>query len=267
MADLVQHDIRRQVCEAQESWRRRCAENDKDAMPFVTLTYAQSIDGSLAAERGKPTLLSGPASMKMTHILRTLHDGIMVGVGTVIADNPSLNARLAEGKNPWPIIIDTHLRCPTALKLFTLPTCEKPVILFGRGSQDRDILKRKHILEALGARVLECDTARGDDGRDHVDLEDAIRVVKRNGINSIMVEGGSAILTSCLQEATERHFIDLVVVTIAPTFIGGLRAVGGLLTPGTSGASTTTSLTFPRLMQPRYHVLEEDLVILGHLGH
>ncbi|KAG3120043.1 hypothetical protein PI124_g478 [Phytophthora idaei] len=262
MAEAVQQDIRHQVCEAQGSWRRKCDDDDTNAMPFVTLTYAQSIDGSVAVERGKPTLLSGPASLKMTHVLRTLHDGIMVGVGTVIADNPSLNARLAEGSNPRPVIIDTHLRCPTTIKLFTMPTCEKPIILFGCGSQDPEILDRKRALEVLGARVFECKTARGEDGCDHVDLRDAFCVVKQYGINSIMVEGGSAILTSCLQEATCKYFINLVVVTIAPTFIGGLRAVGGLLTPSKSAATIST---FPRLKQPRYHVLEEDLVIVGQL--
>ncbi|ETL91966.1 hypothetical protein, variant 1 [Phytophthora nicotianae] len=230
--------------------------------------------------------------MKMTHMLRTLHDGIMVGVGTVLADNPSLNARLAEGSNPRPIIIDTHLRCPMTIKLLTMPTCEKPIIFFGRGSQDTETLERKQALEALGARVFECNTTRGEDSCDHVDLRDAFRtlcasgswfsciisrclhsvlmlshagIVKQLGISSVMVEGGSAILTSCLQEATHRHIIDLVVVTVAPTFIGGLRAVGGLLTSSTPSVATTS--TFPRLKQPRYHVLEEDLVILGQLDN
>ncbi|ETM45247.1 hypothetical protein L914_09640 [Phytophthora nicotianae] len=265
MVEEMQQDIRRQVCEAQESWRQKCGDNDNNAMPFVTMTYAQSIDGSLTAERGKPTLLSGSASMKMTHMLRTLHDGIMVGVGTVLADNPSLNARLAEGSNPRPIIIDTHLRCPMTIKLLTMPTCEKPIIFFGRGSQDTETLERKQALEALGARVFECNTTRGEDSCDHVDLRDAFRIVKQLGISSVMVEGGSAILTSCLQEATHRHIIDLVVVTVTPTFIGGLRAVGGLLTSSTPSVATTS--TFPRLKQPRYHVLEEDLVILGQLDN
>lgn len=70
-------------------------------LPFVTLTYAQSIDGSIAAVRGVPTLLSGRASLQMTHTLRTLHDAILVGVGTVVADNPSLNARFAEGARTY----------------------------------------------------------------------------------------------------------------------------------------------------------------------
>ncbi|KAJ8535177.1 hypothetical protein ON010_g13562 [Phytophthora cinnamomi] len=129
-----------------------------------------------------------------------------------------------------------------------------------------EILGRKQALEAVGARIFECRTVRGDDGRDHVDMIDAFRVAKQNGINSIMVEGGAAILTSCLQEAAQRHFIDLVVVTVAPTFIGGLRAVSGLLAPSSATPSPPAS-TFPRLQQPHYHVLGEDLVILGRLDH
>ncbi|CEG42012.1 RIB7, arfC [Plasmopara halstedii] len=265
MLDEVHPDIRRQVCMAQESWRRKCDNESLVSMPFMTLTYAQSIDGSLAVERGKPTLLSGPASMKMTHMLRTLHEGIMVGVGTILADNPSLNARLAEGLNPRPIIIDTHLRCPTNIKLFTSVTCEKPIILFGLGSQNEteELQKRKEILENLGAQVLECKIKSGRDGCDHVDLFDALRVVKQNGIQSVMVEGGSGILTSCLQTASQKHFIDLVIVTIAPTFVGGLRAVGALLSENPT--TPTTALAFPRLSHPRYYVLEKDLIIVGEL--
>ncbi|CAH0482576.1 unnamed protein product [Peronospora belbahrii] len=261
MIDAVISKLRHHVCEAQKEWNPKITQTDPQILPFVTLSYAQSIDGSLAAERGKPTLLSGPASMKMTHMLRTLHDGIMVGVGTVIADNPSLNARLVEGCSPRPIIVDTHLRCPTSLKLFTLSTCQKPIILYGRGSQDPEIQIRRQALEMMGAAVLECQTMSGDAGRNYVDLHDALCVVRQNGINSVMVEGGSAILTSCLQQTTQRRFIDLVIVTIAPTFIGGLRVVSTLL------PSITMPRTFPRLQQPRYYVLEEDLIILGRLAY
>ncbi|KAK1945764.1 2,5-diamino-6-ribosylamino-4(3H)-pyrimidinone 5'-phosphate reductase [Phytophthora citrophthora] len=177
----------------------------------------------------------------------------------------SLPAVNHAGNNPRPIIIDTNLRCPTDIKLFTLSTCEKPILLCARGLQDPEILRRKQILEKLGARVIECETTLGEDACAHVDLRDAFRVLKENSIDSVMVEGGSAILTSCLREATQRPLINLVVVTIAPAFIGGLRAVGGLLSPSTS--VEPTARIFPRLTQPRYHVLEEDLVILGHLEH
>ncbi|CAI5737064.1 unnamed protein product [Hyaloperonospora brassicae] len=264
MTDVALQQVRRQVCEAQEQWRRASTDDVEAKMPFVTLSYAQSIDGSLAVERGKPTLLSGRASLKMTHMLRTLHDGILVGVGTVVADNPSLNARLAEGRNPQPIIIDTHLRCPTTIKLFTSPTCERPVIIYGRGSSDPEILDRRRALETLGATVVESETALGTDGRDHVDLRCAFRIARQNGICSIMVEGGSAILTSCLESVAPRQLIDIVVVTIAPIFIGGLRAVHKLLTPA-GPTSTAAGPTFPRLLHPRFHVLDEDVVVVGHL--
>ena len=81
-------------------------------IPFVTLTFAQSIDGSIALRRGEPLLLSGAESMKMSHELRALHDGILVGIGTVIADNPSLTTRLVKGSNPRTVILDSQLRTP-----------------------------------------------------------------------------------------------------------------------------------------------------------
>lgn len=143
------------------------------AIPFVTLTYAQSIDGSIAAVRGSPTLLSGARSMQMTHMLRTMHDAILVGVGTILADNPSLNARFAEGecgravgavvaecldriahlhmctylsgRNPKPVIVDTSLRCPLTIKLFTSSACEKPVILCGDTSASTGECKRAFV--------------------------------------------------------------------------------------------------------------------------
>ncbi|KAG7397708.1 hypothetical protein PHYBOEH_000328 [Phytophthora boehmeriae] len=241
MVDAVLQRVRLQVCEAQEDWRQKCALEKDDERPFVTLTYAQSIDGSIAAERGTPTLLSGSASMQMTHVLR---------------------------KNPRPIIVDTNLRCPTSIKLFTSSTCEKPIILCGRSLLDPEILERRQALEALGAHVLECQTVRGEDGRDHVDLRDAFRVVKQHGISTVMVEGGASLLTSCLQENFAKPLVDLVVVTVAPTFIGGLRAVTGSLaaSESTLSASSTAPTSFPRLQHPHYHVLDQDLVILGRFA-
>lgn len=87
---------------------RTSTADDKSSMttPFVTLTYAQSIDGSIAALRGSPTLLSGAQSMQMTHMLRAMHDAILVGVGTILADNPSLNARFADGERILAIVTD-----------------------------------------------------------------------------------------------------------------------------------------------------------------
>ena len=90
---------------AVESFIQQAEEELKDQdRPLVTLTYAQSLDGSIALERGRPLTLSSHASMKFTHRLRAIHDGILIGIGTVQSDDPQLTVRLVEGKNPQPII-------------------------------------------------------------------------------------------------------------------------------------------------------------------
>ena len=84
--------------------------NETYYQPFVTLTYAQTIDGSIGALSGNEQLiLSCPESMLMTHELRSIHDAILVGVQTVHSDNPSLTVRLCSGKNPQPVILDSSL--------------------------------------------------------------------------------------------------------------------------------------------------------------
>jgi riboflavin-specific deaminase-like protein len=93
---------------------------DKGHGIYVTLTYAQSIDGSISTQPGVPTALSNPLSFQLTHELRAAHDSIMVGVNTVIADNPSLTCRFAKClpiKHPTPVIVDSNLQIPLTSKL------------------------------------------------------------------------------------------------------------------------------------------------------
>jgi hypothetical protein len=90
--------------------RQLFGSNESCYIPFVTLTYAQTIDGSIAALDGNEQLiLSSKESMTMTHHLRSMHDVILVGVQTVQSDNPSLTVRLCSGKNPQPVILDSKL--------------------------------------------------------------------------------------------------------------------------------------------------------------
>jgi len=121
-------------------------DDDTQMRPFITLTYAQSIDGSIAAERGKPLLLSGKESMIMTHRLRALHDGIMIGVGTLIADNPSLTTRLVPGSHPRPIILDTSLRAPISRKIFSRKKGNLPIIVCSDQKKDQEFDHRKKTL-------------------------------------------------------------------------------------------------------------------------
>jgi 3,4-dihydroxy 2-butanone 4-phosphate synthase/GTP cyclohydrolase II len=86
--------------------------------PFVTLAYAQSLDGSLAARRGEPLSLSGLESQKLTHRLRASHSAILVGISTLLADDPQLNVRLVEGENPQPVVLDSRLRTRFKARVF-----------------------------------------------------------------------------------------------------------------------------------------------------
>jgi 3,4-dihydroxy 2-butanone 4-phosphate synthase/GTP cyclohydrolase II len=133
---------------------------------------------------GVPTRLSGHASMVLTHKLRALHHAILVGVGTVLADDPSLTVRLVPGTNPQPVILDTHLRCPLDSKLLTSSRCKRPIIITTdfslRGCSRRgddwvsnEALKKKERrcrLESAGAKVWTCkSTASG-----RIDLQAAL---------------------------------------------------------------------------------------------
>lgn len=208
--------------------------------PFLTLSYAQSLDGSIADRPGRPLALSGSQSRAMTHGLRAAHGAILVGIGTVLADNPRLNVRLVEGKDPQPVVVDSRLRFPPYANL--LKNGRTPWIAT---SQDADA-ERQQALEAAGAKVLRLAGSNG-----WVDLDSLLRYLGSVGINSLMVEGGAQIITSFLAS----RLVDQVVLTIAPLLVGGLRVVDHL------GHSSLRR--FPRLRNLSYQQLGEDLVLRG----
>lgn len=209
--------------------------------PFVTLSYAQSLDGSIAARPGRPLALSGSQSMALTHGLRAAHDAILVGIGTVLADNPRLNVRLVAGKDPQPIVVDSRLRFPPYANL--LRHCRTPWIA---ASEDADP-ERQAALEKIGALVLRLPTAANG----WVDLAALLQRLAEMGVNSLMVEGGAQIITSFLAA----RLVDQVVLTVAPMLVGGLRVMDYL--------GRAQGNCFPRLVQVSYQRLGEDLVLRG----
>jgi GTP cyclohydrolase II len=188
----------------------------RSGRPLVMLSYAQSLDGSIAARRGETLVLSGPESKRLTHRLRAASDAILVGIGTVLADDPRLTARLAGDEHPQPVVVDSRLRFPLDARLFGHPT-RKPWIAAG----ERADPARAQALEAAGASILRL--PEQPDGR--VDLGALLDRLGHRGIASLMVEGGSAIITSFLAG----RLADQLVLTIAPRLVGGLRAVEGPL--------------------------------------
>lgn len=209
----------------------------KRRLPQVTLTYAQSLDGCIAARPGERFLLSGPASKRMTHQLRIAHDAILVGIGTVLADDPRLTARLADGKNPQPVVLDSRLRFPLDAQLLQ---ASSPWIAATLAANPQ----RSAQLERAGARILVL--PGNPDGR--VELRSLLEKLAEMGVSSLMVEGGAQVIGNFLQA----RLVDIIVLTIAPLYLGGLPALGGV--PGAR---------LPRLENPRYRVCGEDLVVWG----
>lgn len=204
--------------------------------PQVTLSYAQSLDGSLARQRGAPLPLSGPEALVMTHQLRADHDAILVGIGTVLADDPALTVRLVRGQNPQIVVLDSHLRCP--------PTAR---ILAGHPwlcATETAAVDRQARLEAAGAVVLRF--AADPAGRVH--LPSALARLVQHGVQQLMVEGGAAVISSFLAAQA----VDRLVITVAPQLVGGLPAISELP-------------AMPRLRALRYEPLGEDWVVGGEV--
>ncbi|RKP05775.1 dihydrofolate reductase-like domain-containing protein, partial [Thamnocephalis sphaerospora] len=198
--------------------------------PYVTLTYAQSLDGKIAGRGGQQLRLSGDASMAMTHRMRTLHDGILVGVGTVIHDDPRLAARHLPAhelatpgaiQQPQPIILDTRLRIPLTARLLdparhAAGDCLPPWIVVGADDGLVDPLKRQQV-EERGGRVIPVPTNRH--GR--LNLTAVMDRLGSLGIRRVMIEGGSQVVRSLLLSHTiAQPLVDLLVVTVAPVLVG-----------------------------------------------
>mmetsp|Transcript_6431 Transcript_6431/g.15547 ORF Transcript_6431/g.15547 Transcript_6431/m.15547 type:complete len:238 (-) Transcript_6431:392-1105(-) len=136
-------------------------EAERHRRPYVTLTYAQSLDGSIAVQRGEPLALSGKESMVMTHHLRAVHEGILVGIGTLLADNPSLTTRFVEGPSPRPIVLDSSLRTPLKCKIMLREKKSQKPLIACSDSLDKGGQQRKRELEAAGATIIQCPGKNG----------------------------------------------------------------------------------------------------------
>jgi len=208
--------------------------------PFVTLTYAQSVDGCIAAQVDQPLAISGPQSRGLTHELRAAHDAILVGIGTVLADDPRLTVRLVDARNPRPVVLDSRLRFPLDARLLA---GSEPWIVT---SEDADP-RRQAALEAAGAGVLRLPLSAP--GR--ISLEHLLSELAGRGVYSLMVEGGAAVISSFLAS----RLVDHLVVTVAPILVGGLPAVARL--------DNGSRALLPRLRAPRYRQMGDDMVIWG----
>lgn len=178
--------------------------------PYVSLAFAQSLDGSISTKTGEVLNLSNQQSLILTHQLRAVHDGILVGINTVLSDNPRLNVRLTSGENPIPIVLDSELRFPLNARLIT--ASKKRLIIFTGFGADEN---KEQALVERGVKVIRLEKSKCG----KLDIKKMLWHLKNRRINSLMVEGGACVLSSFLTGGLAEQLI----LTICPIFVGGLR--------------------------------------------
>jgi GTP cyclohydrolase II len=211
--------------------------------PRVVLKFAQTLDGRIASRGGDSKWISGEPERTLSHALRAGCDAVMVGVGTVATDNPRLTVRLVPGASPLRVVLDSTLRIPD--NAHVLDESAGTIIL----TTNRASLDRTESLLQRGVAVREI-----EEGTDGVDIKAALQTLREEGIESLLVEGGSRVITSFLAA----RMVDRVVVAIAPSILGsGTEAVGDL--------QFRTLRDALRLEDPSTYRVGEDLVVAGDL--
>lgn len=179
--------------------------------PFVTLKCAATLDGRIAARTGDAKWITGERSREYVHQLRHAVDAIMVGVGTVRADNPCLTARLEhiKTKDPARLILDTHLSIDPDARVLTLPS-EAPTIVVAGEPVVASAQKKR--IQQQGAQVI---TTPLDKGR--TDLEALMKQLGAMEITSVLIEGGGGVIASALSA----EIVDKICFFYAPKLLGG----------------------------------------------
>ena len=223
--------------------------SQSSGLPHVTLTFATSLDSSLSLSPGVRTILSGPQSKAMTHYLRSRHDAILVGVGTAVADDPGLNCRLAsslqpDGHQPRPIVLDPTARWrpeeSKVLRLVEEGAGLAPFVITCVGGPEAVWPETRRALEEHGGKYIFLDPAA--DGR--LDWTAILQSLGREGLGSVMVEGGGHVINSLLEQASNA-LVNSVIVTIAPTWLGkGGVVVSPDRTNGTAAAVRLTGVSW-----------------------
>ncbi len=191
-------------------------------LPLVTVKFATTLDGRIATKTGDSQWISCAETLQLAHQLRAEHDAIMVGVGTVLADNPRLNVRLVAGRNPLRVIVDSQLKIPLEANVLNIETARETLIATTQAA-DRN---RLEAVKNLGAEVLLFSSHAEDNPiSPRVNLEQLLAELYRRNIKSVLVEGGSKIITALLAA----RLVNRLIAVIAPKIIGqGIEAIGDL---------------------------------------
>jgi len=214
-------------------------------LPFVTAKWAMTLDGRIATRSGESRWISGDASRALVHERRARHDAILVGIGTVLRDDPALTARIPGARHPRRIILDSRLRIPASARV--LARDGTPVIV---ATTERASPAAREALEARGVEVL---VAAGPEGR--VDLGTVLKELGRREILSVLVEGGGTVHGAFM----DAGLVDKLLIFVAPLIVGGPA-------PGPVGGAGVEALARAwRLTRMVVQPAGEDIVIEGYV--
>ncbi|MFD3258800.1 bifunctional diaminohydroxyphosphoribosylaminopyrimidine deaminase/5-amino-6-(5-phosphoribosylamino)uracil reductase RibD [Paenibacillus lentus] len=187
-------------------------------MPYVTIKTASTLDGKIASKTGDSKWISNPEARERVHTMRHRHDGIMVGVDTVIADDPSLTTRLTvPGVSPTRIIVDSTLRIPDEARVLRDGAAKTMILTTTQAPEER-----RTSLTDQGIQIITCGEGP------QVDVRSGLQSLGELGISSLLVEGGGRLNGSLL----DNRLVDEVVLFLAPKLIGGLSAPGSFVFEG-----------------------------------
>lgn len=216
-------------------------------MPFVTLKIAQTLDGKVATATGESKWITGEKARLEGRRLRDANDAILVGINTVLKDNPSLTARVPAGRDPLRVIVDSSLRIPADARVIAQKSPAGTVVAT---LADAPKAKIKRLQDA-GAEVLIVKSAQG-----RVDLRDLMRKLGRKGIMSVLIEGGPEIHASAIKSG----IADKVVLFIAPVLMTGRDSLCSI-----GGVSPTRLSQAIRLEGVTSRFVGKDLMIEGYI--
>jgi diaminohydroxyphosphoribosylaminopyrimidine deaminase/5-amino-6-(5-phosphoribosylamino)uracil reductase len=215
--------------------------------PFVTLKIAQTLDGKIATASGESKWITGEGARIEGHKLRDINDAILVGINTILKDNPSLTARIPGGRDPVRVIVDSRLRIPLNARVLIQKSQSKTVIATLSNVPEIKIKK----LQDIGAEVLTTKSVLG-----RVDLQDLMKKLGMKGIMNVLIEGGAEVNAAALKSS----IVDKIVMFIAPTIMTGrdsLCSIGGISPRKLGHAIKLRSVTS--------RLIGQDLMLEGYI--
>lgn len=220
-------------------------------LPFVTVKIAQSLDGKIATRRGISKWITNDSARRHVHSLRSHVDAIMVGVETIIKDDPLLTARLSQTrykKQPIKIVVDSTLRTPLHSKIFSTASLSKVIIATTKYAPKSRVEAFRH----KNAQVL---VMRDKDGR--VSLKPLMRRLAEMEIANVLIEGGGEIIASALKE----KLVDKVLFFIAPKIIGGREAITSVEGDGVEAVNRAIGLKEVKIRK-----FGSDILVKGYIS-